>query len=80
MATPTIPNGEEYFFNILYEGNGTGQRVGKFLPFTDSGTIANSCIFNTSDSPDLNRTITTGSQRRIFTISFWVKLGAGGVH
>ena len=80
MATPTIPNGETQFFVSKYEGNGTGQRIGKFVPFDDSsgGTIANSCIFNTSDSPDLNRTITTGSQRRIFTISFWVKLGAGG--
>ena len=39
MATPTIPNGEEYFFPIIYEGNGAGQRVGKFVPFTDSGTI-----------------------------------------
>ena len=78
MAAPTIPNGEEHFFPIIYEGNGTGQRVGKFLPFTDSGTIANSCIFNVADSPNLNRTISSGSQRRIFTVSFWAKLGAGG--
>ena len=41
MATPTIPNGEEYFFPIIYEGNGAGQRVGKFVPFTDNGTIDN---------------------------------------
>jgi len=40
MATPTIPNGEEYFFPIIYEGNGGGQRVGRFVPFTDNGTIA----------------------------------------
>ena len=70
MATPTIPNGDEYFFPISYEGNGTGQKIGKFVPFTDSGTIANSCIFNVADSPNLNKTITTGSQRRIFTVSF----------
>ena len=46
MAAPTIPNGEEHFFPIIYEGNGGGQRVGKFVPFTDSGVISNSCIFN----------------------------------
>ena len=46
MATPTIPNGEEYFFPVIYSGNGQGQRVGKFVPFTDSGTIANSCMFD----------------------------------
>ena len=78
MAEPTIKNGDEYFFPIAYEGNGTGQKIGKFVPFTDSGTIANSCIFNVADSPNLNRTISSGSQRRIFTVSFWAKLGAGG--
>ena len=58
MATPTIPNGEEYFFPIIYEGNGAGQRVGKFVPFDDSsgGTIANSVIFNRADNPRLART------------------------
>ena len=50
MATPTIPTGETQFFPIIYEGNGAGQRVGKFVPFTDNGTIANSCIFNDADN------------------------------
>ena len=75
MATPTIPNGEKHFFPLIYEGNSAGQRIGKFVPFTDSGTIVNSAIFNRADSPNLNRTISSGSQRRIFTISCWVKLG-----
>jgi hypothetical protein len=72
MATPTIPNGEEYFFNILYEGNGAGQRVGKFVPFTDNGTIANSVIFNDADNAYLSRTNDAGD-RDTFTISVWVK-------
>ena len=68
MATPTIPNGEEYFFPVIYEGNGAGQRVGKFVPFTDSGTIDNSCIFEKGDSPRLNRTPSgTGTSRRKYT-------------
>ena len=74
MATPTIPNGEEQFFNILYEGNGAGQRVGKFVPFTDNGTIANSCIFNDDDLPRLYRQISAGN-RKTYTISLWFKLG-----
>ena len=79
MATPTIPNGEEYLFPIIYEGNGTGQRVGKFVPFTDNGTIANSVIFNDGDNAYLDRTFGSGNQK-IWTFSFWVKrctLGAG---
>ena len=75
MATPTIPNGEEYFFPIIYEGNGGGQRVGKFVPFTDSGTIDNSCIFNKADSPYLEKTYSGNGSRTTWTISFWVKLG-----
>jgi hypothetical protein len=74
MATPTIPNGEEYFFPIIYEGNGGGQRVGKFVPFTDNGTIDNSCIFNSPDNPVLERTPSgTGTSKKTFTISAWVK-------
>ena len=44
MGTPTIPNGEEHFFPVIYSGNGQGQRVGKFVPFTDNGTIDNSVL------------------------------------
>ena len=75
MATPTIPNGEEYFFPIIYEGNGAGQRVGKFVPFTDNGTIDNSCIFNDGDSAYLSRTPSSAGNRRTFTLSCWVKRG-----
>ena len=76
MAAPTIPNGEEHFFPIIYEGNGAGQRIGKFVPFTDNATIANSCIFNSPDSPVLSRTPSgTGTSKKTFTISAWVKRG-----
>ena len=78
MATPTIPNGEEYFFPILYEGNGAGQRVGKFVPFTDNGTIANSCIFNSADSAYLTRTPSSSGSGTTFTVSFWFKIGKLG--
>ena len=74
MPRPAIENGEEYFFPIIYSGNGQGQRVGKFVPFTDSGTIGNSCIFNSPDSPVLSRTPSgTGTSKKTFTISAWVK-------
>ena len=77
MAAPTIPNGEEHFFPIFYEGNGAGQRVGKFVPFTDNGTIANSVIFNDADNAYLSRTNDAGD-RDTFTISVWVKRCALG--
>ena len=78
MATPTIPNGETQFFPILYEGNGAGQKVGKFVPFTDSGTIANSVLYNDNDSPYLTRTQESGSgdQKRKATFSWWFKRGS----
>lgn len=73
MATPTIPNGEEYFFPLIYEGNSAGQRVGKFVPFTDNGTIANSVIYNRADNPKLTRTPSSDGNRKTFTISVWYK-------
>ena len=79
MATPTIPNGETQFFPIIYSGNGTAQRVGKFVPFTDNGTIAKSVIFNDDDSASLSKTAGgSPSSTRQFTISFWVKRCALG--
>ena len=77
MPTPTIPNGEEHCFVITYEGNGAAQRVGKFVPFTDNGTIANSVIFNDADNAYLSRTNDAGD-RDTFTISVWVKRCALG--
>ena len=82
MAAPTIPNGEEQFFTTLYEGNGAAQRVGKFVPFTDNATIANSCMFNSADSADkLQATIgasSTANTRRKMTISLWYKFTGTG--
>ena len=79
MATPTIPNGEEYFFPVIYEGNGAGQRVGKFVPFTDNGTIDNSCIFDDGDSAYLSKTYgSAGTSQKKFTFSCWVKRGFVG--
>ena len=31
-----IIKGEDHFFVTTYEGNGGGQKVGKFVPFTDN--------------------------------------------
>ena len=75
MPTPTIIRGEDHFFTTIYEGNGGGQRVGKFVPFTNNGTIANSCIFNDGDSPKLARTPSSTGSRRTFTFSAWIKRG-----
>ena len=52
-GTPDIIRGSDQMFNIIYEGNGGGQRVGNFVPFTDNGTISNSCIFNRPDDLSL---------------------------
>jgi len=80
MATPTIPNGEEQFFPIIYEGNGGAQRVGKFVPFTDNGTIANSVIFNDADNAYVSKTFGTPTNNKKWTFSAWVKLGVLGTN
>jgi len=75
MAAPTIIRGEEHFFTTLYEGNGGGQRVGKFVPFTDNGTIANSCIFDEASSAYLSKTFSGDGDKQKFTFSMWIKRG-----
>mgnify|MGYP001317153763 FL=1 len=39
MAAPTIIDGSKHFSTVLHEGTGTGQKVGKFVPFTNNATI-----------------------------------------
>ena len=76
MPTPAIIRGSDQFFVTNYYGNGGGQKVGKFQPFTDSGTIAKSCTFNSPDSARLSRTPSgTGTSKKTFTISAWIKRG-----
>ena len=33
-GTPSIIRGSDYMFSTIYEGNGEGRKVGKFVPFT----------------------------------------------
>ena len=77
MAAPTITNGEEHFFPIIYSGNGTNQRVGKFVPFTPSGTISKSCLFNNYDTSNvgnyLNKASMSAGNQQVATFSAWVK-------
>ena len=80
MAEPTIIRGSDHFYNVTYEGNGLGQRVGSFLPYTDNGTIAKSCLFDDGDSAYLSRTPSSASNRKTFTFSCWIKLGNGTIN
>jgi hypothetical protein len=49
--------GIDYFDATIYEGNGTGQRVGDFVPYTDAYTVDNSAMFEHDDARYLSRTI-----------------------
>ena len=75
MAAPAIKKGSNYFFATTYEGNGGGQKVGNFVPFTDSGTIDNSCIFNATTNNYLARTPSSNGSGTTLTFSCWVKRG-----
>jgi hypothetical protein len=71
-TTRTHSNLEEYFDSTLYEGNGTGQRVGKFLPFTNTFTVGKGALFINANSESLSRGSMSGTAST-FTISMWVK-------
>jgi len=70
--TRTHSNLEEYFDTTLYEGNGAVQRVGKFLPFTNSFTVGKGALLIGANSEDLSRGSMSGTATT-FTISMWVK-------
>ena len=78
MGTPTIIKGEEYFNTVIYEGNGGGQRVGRFVPFSDQTAVANSCIFNGATNNYLSRTASSNGSGTTLTFSCWVKRGLLG--
>ena len=76
-ANLTAPDyqGIDYFTSTLYQGNGTGQRVGDFVPFTDAYTVANSAMFQHDEVRALSRTIGTPSSTggKKGTWSTWYK-------
>jgi len=77
----TIIKGDNFFNTTLYEGTGIGQRVGKFVPFTDAVTINKAIIFNrentsandlgSTDAPYLSRAMSNGN-KQTFTLSYWM--------
>ena len=75
MPTPTIVRGSDHFSTVIYEGNGAGQRVGSFIPFTDNGTIGKSILSNPGDDPILTYDISgeTATSADKWTFSAWVK-------
>ena len=66
----TIKEGSRHCFVTKYVGNGGGQRVGNFIPYTDNGTIAKSCMFDDGSTNYLTRTQGSGSvikkERQLF--------------
>jgi len=71
-TTRTKSNLEEYFDTTLYEGNGAGQRVGKFLPFTNTFTVGKGALFDDGDT-ELTRTPSSDGNLDKWTFSTWVK-------
>ena len=86
--------GIDYFDTTLYEGNGFNQRVGDFVPFTDTYTVDKSVFFDDGDRRYLAKTFDSGdptatsnpggSNSAKATISFWIKycrsFGSGDQH
>ena len=76
MAAPTIIKGEDHFACVTHEGTGTGQKVGKFVPFTNNATISKAARFNYADTPKLvSGALGTPTSDKKFTFSAWFKTG-----
>ena len=77
LSSPNIPapryQGIDYFDSTLYEGNGTGQRVGDFMPVADLYTVSKSALFNDDDTRILSKTFGGSGDRRTMTFSTWAK-------
>ena len=72
LLTPSY-QGIDYFDVTLYEGNGNGQRVGDFVPFTDAYTVDKSAMFDDGDTKILSKTFGTADSLRKMTFSTWAK-------
>ena len=76
-ANLTSPDyqGIDYFTPTLYQGNGEGQRVGDFVPFTDAFDVAKSAMFQHDEARALSRTVGTPSSSggKKGTWSTWYK-------
>ena len=73
LTAPTY-QGIDYFDATTYEGNGGVQRVGDFVPFTDTYTVDKSAMFEYDDRRYLSFTPSSGGNQKTFTLSFWFKL------
>ena len=76
--------GIDYFDSTIYEGTGANQRVGDFVPFTDTFAIGNSAMWYSEDIRRLSHTYSSeatatsdnSSDSAVYrkaTISFWTK-------
>jgi len=78
-TTRTASDVTKYFQTVLYEGNGAGQRVGAFQPFTDTFTVAKSALFPTSNG-NLSKTFGSAGNQKKWTFSAWLKKCANGAY
>jgi hypothetical protein len=72
LPAVTVTKPSDNFLPMLYEGNGTSQRVGNFIPFTDSHTVNYSARFDSGDSEYLEKTFSS-SEGGYWTFSTWFK-------
>ena len=73
MTTPTITDPSLHFSGIGYTGNGLGQRVGGFLPFTNSFKVANSARFDAPTDYITYDNTSGHTNSAKGTISVWTK-------
>ena len=72
LAEATVKDGRKYFDTILYEGNGSGKKVGQFQPIEETFSVADSAMFNSADTDYMKRTMGAGNQQK-WTFATWWK-------
>ena len=76
MGAPIILKPREHHQTITYEGTGKGQKLGRFLPFTDLKTFDNSLLFDDeAGNESLSVTPSATGNRRKHSFSCWFKKG-----
>ena len=78
LPSVTVTKPSNNFLPMIYEGNGASQRVGNFIPFTDSHTVNYSARFDKGDSDHLYWTPSGAGNVQVWTFSTWIKRGDVG--
>lgn len=75
FPTPAIKNPRVHHRTLTYTGNGAGLQVGEIQRNLEPYSVSRSLRFRANASPRLTRTPGVAGNRRLWTMSFWIRRG-----